>query len=650
MDGWAGNILDVDLSSGRVEIKPLDEHLRRQYLGGRGINSRLLYDNVKPGTEAASPGNVLIFGAGPLGGTIAPAANRLSVTAKPFSYNGVGTSNAGGKFAPELKYAGYDHLLIRGKAAEPVYLWIDDDQVELRPARHLWGKTTWETDQTIRRELGDQEIKVAAIGPAGENMVWFACIMVNMYRAAGKTGMGAVMGSKNLKAVAVRGTKSITVAQPKVLKSLTQEITRRITKNDFYPFFSVHGTPATITMDNERGALCIKNYQESGPWQGLTNFSPEAISAYYTNDKACYSCPIHCSHFFEVKEGPYKGEKGGGLEAGHLMPFGTQVGNTDLASVFKCLNLANQYGIDTLETGFMISGAMECYEKGIISQKDADGLALEWGNPDVIIAMIHKIAKREGLGNLLAEGVHGFRKLGKGAADYLSYCKGTPLGSDDTRLMRGHVLCQVTGTIPAHHEEGVPGIERFPHLPERLKPRFGEEILDPLSYNKAPVTIFYQNLCTVMDALEICKFASGWCYQEIYLKEAAELFTAATGMEMDAEALELAGERIHDLERAFAVREGMTRQDDRLHGKVTKEPIQTGSYKGEMTDLVKFEVMLDDYYELRGWDKETGIPRRAKLEQVGLEDVACELERMGKLPLEKLKNNFRGTGGRRGGK
>lgn len=632
MHGWTGNILDVDLSSGRIEKRPLEENLRRQYLGGRGINSRLLYDQVKPGTDHSSPENLLIFGTGPLGGTIAPAANRLSVTAKPLSYSGVGTSNVGGKFAPELKYAGYDHILLRGKADEPVYLWIDDDRVELRPARHLWGKTTWETDRLVREELGDDEIKVAAIGPGGEKLVRYACIMFTMYRSAGMTGMGAIMGSKNLKAVAVRGTKSITVAQPKVLKSLTREITDRIMKSEFYPFFSVHGTPATVMMDNERGALCVKNYQESGPWQGVENFAPDVIFPYYTNDKACYTCPLHCSHFFEVKKGPYKGEKGGGLEGGHLMPLGPQLGNTDLASVFKCLNLCNQYGLDTLELGFVLASAMECYERGIITKQDTDGVALEWGNPEAIIAMIHKIGKREGLGDLLAEGVHGFTKIGKGAEDYISYCKGTAIGSDDTRLMKGHLLSHVTGTIPAHHEEGHPSIERFPFLPEQVRARFGEDVLDPTSYKKAGITIFYQNICTIMDALEICKFVSGWGYQEIYLKEAADLFSAATGMEMDGETLEAAAERIHDLERSFAVREGMTRQDDHIHGKITKESIQTGPYKGETIDPEEFEVMLDEYYELRGWDKETGIPRRDKLEKAGLQDVAEELARLGKLP------------------
>lgn len=254
MYGWAGTIIDIDLSSGKVEKRPFEQSRGREYLGGRGINSMILYGEIKPGTDASSPENLLIFGTGPLGGTLAPSANRLSVTAKSFSYNGVGTSNVGGFFGPELKWAGYDHLLIRGKADEPVYLWIDDDQVELRPAKHLWGKSTWEADRIIKEELGAPKIKVACIGPAGEKLVRFSTIIFTLYRAAGQTGMGAVMGSKNLKAVAVRGTKSIEVAKPELLKRLTREITQRIMKNETYPFFSVHGTPPIMMMDNATGA------------------------------------------------------------------------------------------------------------------------------------------------------------------------------------------------------------------------------------------------------------------------------------------------------------------------------------------------------------------------------------------------------------
>ncbi len=630
MYGWAGTILDVDLSSGKIEKRPFNRSLGKEYLGGRGINSKALYEGVKPGIDPLSPENLLIIGTGPLGGTIAPASNRMSITAKSPLYDGVGLSNAGGRFGPEMKWAGYDQLIIRGQAAEPVYLWIDDDRVELRSAKHLWGKMTWDTDKIIKDELGDPEIKVAAIGPAGEKLVRYDVIMFTLYRCAGQTGMGAVMGSKHLKAIAVRGTQSIHVAKPELLGQLVFEMNQRIMKNPIYPYFSVHGTPMFMLMASEGGMLSVRNYQQAGPWEGVNNFTLEKIAHYYTRDKACHACPMHCSHFFEVKEGRFKGEKGGGIEGGLVYPFGPMLDNADLSSQFKFLNLCNQYGVDTLELPFSLAAAMDWYENGIITQRDTDGIALEWGNIDAIIEMIHKICKREGFGDVLAEGAtHAAKKIGKGAEAYVSHCKGMLAGSDDSRSMKGLVLSFATSTIPTHHEEGMAP----PLSPELAKAILGtDEEVDPTSYRKSVTTVYYQNLCTVMDAIEICKFVSGWSTEEIHFKEAGDLFSAATGIHMDAEAMKLVGERINTLERAFAVREGMTRKDDRLSGKIATEPVHTGPNKGERIDPDKFEEMLDSYYDLRGWDKKTGIPTRAKLEKVGLSDVADELERMGKLP------------------
>lgn len=638
MSGWAGAILYVDLSKGAIEKKRLEEKMGRDYLGGRGINSRILYDDVKPGTDALSPENVLIFGTGPLAGTMAPSPNKTNVTAKSTLYTGVGQSNAGGRFPAELKHAGYDHLVIRGKAEEPVYLWIDDDKVELRSAKELWGKSTWETEHIIQEELGDPEIKVGSIGPAGERLVRFCSILFTLYRSASQTGMGTVMGSKNLKAVAVRGTKSVKVANPKLLKSLTQEINQRMYKGMTYPLFSTHGSPIFIETDSTLGLLAIRNYQQSGNWRGMDNFRPDAIFPYYTKDKACHGCPVHCGHFFNVKEGPYKGEKGSGIDAGHIYSFGSLLDNTYLPSVFRAVNLSNQYGMDMFELSTAIAAAMEWYEKGIITKKDTDGIALEWGNHEAIIEMIHKIGKREGIGDLLAEGgYHAAKKLGKEAEECVSYCKGTLLIADDVRAMKGTALCHVTSTIPAHHEEGAPMMQDrgFPSLLVNMKEEFDIEEYVPTAYDKkARPVVYYQNVCTIMDAVELCKFCSVWAGQELTFEVAADLFSAATGIEMDVETIQLVAERIHDLERAFAVREGMTRKDDHIYGKIAKEPVQSGPHKGEYTDPEKFDAMLDEYYELRGWDKETGIPTRAKLERVGLKDVADELERMGKLPSE----------------
>lgn len=646
MYGWAGTILDVDLSSGNIEKRPVDTNIRKKYLGGRGVNSMLLYEGVKPGIDPLGPENMLIFGTGILAGTMVPASSRINVTAKTPVYKGVGVSNAGGSFAPELRRAGYDHIIMRGAAGEPVYLWIDDDHIELRCAAHLWGKSTWETEQMIKEELGDPDIKVCSIGVAGEKLVHFAGIIFNLYRAAGQSGMGAVMGSKKLKAVAVRGTKSIEVAKPDEIKRISHNLVKRIITNPAHPKQSTIGTGGTLMRENSLGVLGVKNFQQSGPWVEGANLYPEKINEYYTGTKGCYACPIHCSHYFEIKNGPYKGEMGGGIEYGVLQPLGAMLGNSDLASIFKCLNLCNQYGLDTMDLGSTIGAACEWYEKGIITQKDLDGIDLRWGNAEAIIDIIHKIANREGIGDVLAEGpVHAAERIGKGAMDYVSHCKGMPVGCDDPRILRGIALNAVTATIPAHHEDGMIG--DYPGFPctvyglELGRKMFGpdadKKTIDPLSYKKANAVLQMQNLCRLADAIEICKFATNWTTQEIGFKDASALFFACTGIEISPEEMELAAERINDLERSFIVREGMSRKDDYFHGKIAKEPVQTGPFKGEMLDLEKFDAMLDEYYEVRGWDKETGVPTREKLEKVGLKNVADELEKMGKLAQTKKK-------------
>ena len=287
--------------------------------------------------------------------------------------------------------------------------------------------------------------------------------------------------------------------------------------------------------------------------------------------------------------------------------------------------------MDTIELGYSLAAAMDWYEKGIITKTDTEGITLEWGNAEAIIEMVHKVGQRQGFGDILAEGgFHAARKIGEAAEPYFSHCKGMGIGADDPRTMKSAILSFATSTIPSHHEEGNPP----PTSPKRAKAMFGsEDAVNPISYNhKAAYTIYYQNLCTITDAIEICKFVSGWVNEVVHFQEAADLFSAATGIEMDVETLQLAAERIHDLERVFAAREGITRKDDRLCGKIAKEPVQSGPFKGQRIDPEGFERMLDEYYELRGWDKETGIPLRAKLEKVGLKQAAEELEKMGKLP------------------
>ena len=638
MYGWAGQTLRVDLSSGELVTEPLDYNLRKEYIGGRGINSKIAYDEIKPGTDPLSPENVLIVGTGPLAGTLAPSGCKLNITAMSPLTNILGYSNVGGEFAPSLKWAGYDHIIIKGKSSEPVYLWIDDDRVELQSAKHLWGKSTAETVRMVREEFQDPTVELLTIGQAGENLVRFACVISKFHRAAGRTGMGAVMGSKNLKAIAVRGTGSVQVARPKDFVRLVKEATQKIMNSPVYPLMSVYGSSGLLPINNEQGTLLVRNWQQSGGFKGIEDIGPEGQKKYFTKSLGCFACPIHCSHHWEVKEGPFAGESGGGMEYGVGGYFAAFFDNAYTPSLFKILNIVNGYGMDSMDLSAVLGAAFEWYEKGIITQDHTDGLPLEWGDYHALVEMIHKVGKREGIGDLLAKGsVEAAQKIGSGAEKSVSHCKGMTFAGIDLRPLNGCSLAAVTCTRGGDIEEGIciPEIAGMP--PEECKRLYGsEEIADPTTYNKKAETVYLSEVeATITDCVEICKFSTRFLCQELKVEDMGELFRAATGMELDTKSLHDAADRIYNLERAFLVREGITKKDDCLIGPWGEEPVKSGPFKGERIDPKKFRRMLEEYYALRGWDKKTGIPTRAVLERLGLQRVADDLEKMEKLPGSK---------------
>jgi len=634
MYGWAGTILRVDLSSGKIEKEPLSEELRHNYLGGRGINSRILYDEVKPGIDPLGPENRLIFGAGLLTGTLT-ASGRFTVTAKSPITNILGDGNAGGHFAPELKYAGYDHIVFTGKADKPVYLWIDDDRVELRDAGHLWGKTTDVTDRMIKEEIGDPNIHIAYIGPGGENLVRFACVMANLHCAAGRTGMGAVMGSKNLKAVAVRGTKGIKVAQPEIFRRLALDSQRRMMQNKLYYSNSVYGTTAITAGGNKFGMLAVRNARQTGEFSRIDEISHETLKEKYgITMKACFGCIHHCHTWFEVKEGPYAGERSVGMEYGAIAPWGPLCDNSYAPSLIKLNNLCNQYGLDVSNCGEMVAAAMDWYDLGLITKQDTEGIELEWGNYEAEIEMCHKIAKREGFGDVLAEGpLAAAKKVGKGAERCLSTSKGMLYTMDDSRYSKAFQLGKAVSTRGSDHLRGVGLFHRPPSMTQdEMARKIGPEARVSDSYQDKAMAVYYsQGIATIADALEICKGHTEWAGQEINLKDTADFVSAATGMKVDEADMREIADRIWTVERAFGVREGITRKDDILVGRERNEPEPSGPYKGQAHDQEKWDKMLDEYYDLVGWDKKTGAPTRAKLEELGLKDIADELESMGKL-------------------
>lgn len=630
MYGWMGTVLQVDLSSGKIEKQPLSDELRLKYLGGRGINSRILYDSVGPGVEPLGPDNVLVFGTGTMTGTIAPSSGRLQVSAKSPLTGILGDGNTGGDFSLELKRAGYDHIVIRGKAESPVYLMIDNDRIELRPAGGLWGKGTQATEDDIRRELRNSQIKIASIGQGGENLVRFAKVIFDSYHAAARPGMGAVMGSKNLKAVAVKGTKAVQVANPEAFTRLSQELVQRIVDSRAYKGAAYYGTPHLLMFLYQQGWQPCKNSQ-TYEWPEIYKIHHRVLRRdYFIKELSCTACPHHCNQAWLLKEGPYAGLQGGKIEYTSMAVLGCGCLIADFGAIAKMTDLCDNYSLDIMELGNILNAAMEWYEKGLITKDDTDGIDLSWGNAEGAIQIIHKVATREGFGNLLAEGaVRAAQAIGKGAENYIStYSKGMSQGTQDVRPCKGYALGAATSTRGADHLRGMAGYEEIPELttPEIAKERFGtEEACIPGSYKKAPLVIWDQNLCVLADSLGICKFNTEHSWEAITIKDMADLFSLATGVDMNEETMWTAANRLYTVEKAFLVREGLRRKDDALAGKWGNEPVPDGPCKGERIDPEKFSKLLDEYYQLRGWDEE-GIPTSVTLSALGLENIDPEMQ------------------------
>jgi aldehyde:ferredoxin oxidoreductase len=635
MIAQTGTILKVNLSSRTIELQPLSESLRLNFVGGRGINSRILFDETSPQIDPYSPANVLVFGSGPLSGTAAPCPARFNVTAKSPLTGIIGDSNAGGYFGPALKRAGIDHIVISGAAAEPVYLWIDNGKAEIRPARHVWGKNVRETETLIKEELGDRRVRVAAIGQAGENLVRIASV-IHEERAAARTGMGAVMGSKKLKAVAVRGSHEVPLFDAEGFNRYAKELQQKIGASSAYDHFRKKGGSTGTYGTDKAGFLAIRNFQQTGGFEGIENFEPLKVAGqFYLANKPCFRCPVGCGKKYLIKEGPFAGEWGNKIEEGAFTPLGPVCGNADIASIFKMNNMGNQFGIDLIEFGAAASVAMEWYEKGVVSKKELDGLEMTWGNYNAMIRLMEKIAFREGVGNIFAEGiVRAAKTFGREAEKYVSHAKNMVMVGVDTRMLKGTALGFATSTRGADHLRALVPVE-FPAYPvmtpEQAAEKFGTaEVLNPLSYNKAAAIIYYQHVSMVPDLFELCRFLLGlgtgtkdFKYSDLY-----QLYYLATGMHCDESVMLTITERVYNVERAFACREGISRQGDHLVGKWADEPVPNGQYKGEKLDPQKWEMALDDYYRLRGWDN-NGVPTKEKLGILGLNDVAESLENAG---------------------
>jgi len=600
MFGWTGTILRVNLTKGKVSREATDVKLAHDYIGARGLGVRIISDEVDPKADALGPDNKLIFAPGPLTGTFAPSAGRFDVITKGPLNGVIAASNSGGSFGPELKYAGYDALIIEGKAAKPSYLWIKDDEVEIRDAAAIWGHTTPDTTDLVRAAT-DEDAKVACIGPAGEKLALLANIMNEMFRAAGRTGVGAVMGSKNLKAVAVYGNGAVRVADPEAFKAAVMKSRQMIQAHPVGGAgLKAYGTDVLVNILNQIGSLPTRNYQD-GYFPTADKVGGESLAAkQLIRPKGCFSCIISCGRVTKVDNPAYQGA-GEGPEYETAWSFGPDCGIDDLDAVTKANFLCNEYGIDTISLGSTIACAMELFERGVITAKDTDGVQLTFGNTAAMVEMTRKACTGEGFGAKLAQGSYRLAES-YGHPEYSMTCKKQEMPAYDPRGVQGIGLNYATGNRGGCHVRG------YTIAVEVLGGAGG---MDPrVTEGKPGLDILFQNLTAALDSSGACLFSTFG----IGGPELAEMLSAATGVEYSlAEFLKI-GERIWNAERLWNLKVGFTAADDTLPERLLKDPIKTGPAKGMVNRL---DEMLPGYYQERGWD-ESGVPTKAKLKELAL--------------------------------
>ncbi len=614
MYGYMGKILRVNLSNGTItEEFPEDETLK-MFLGGAGLATKYLFDEVKAGIDPLSPKNKLIFMTGPMTGTSSPSTGRYSVVAKSPLTGFWGHANSGGYWGRDLKRAGFDGLIFEGLSEKPVYLVTDEGKAELRDATHLWGKNTSETTKLIKEELGEK-FNVACIGIGGENLVKFAAIMndadeQNWGRAAGRCGLGAVMGSKKIKAIASRGTAKVIVADKEKYKEEAKKRFDWVNQSLLKMTLEVFGTAAMLDLVNEKGGFPTRNFQ-TGTFKESEKINGEAINEnILIKRKPCFACPIHCGRISEIKSGPYT-SKGEGPEYESLCSLGSMCDIDNLEAITYAHFLCNEYGLDTISAGATIAFAMECFEKGILT--DTDGLEISFGNTDVMIELIHRIGKREGkVGDLLAEGSKVVsEKLGQGSEKFAMHVKGLELPAYDSRAAK------ITGVGFATANRGGDHITSFIEGPTFLSLPFtlvDGELSDDLEATPEDTRILkdYEDAFGVFDSIGGCKFMGMVLTGDDWASLIATLFGWDNFTEKD---FRKTGERIFNLQRVYNIREGLTRADDTLPKRLLEEPMPEGPAKGHTVDL---EPLLEAYYEYRGWGKD-GKPTPDKLEELELD-------------------------------
>jgi len=636
----------IDLTTGDIQTKPIPLDIRKKFLGGRGLDAYLLYNHTEKGCDPLGPKNTLMVSGGILTATCASATARTHIMAKSPLTGLLGSANMGGFFAPELAWAGFHHLVIKGKSKYPVYIYIHNGEIEIRDAREVWGKTVTEAQWAIREDLGDQEVKSVVCGPAGENLVRFANVMTGIKNSGGRSGMGCVMGSKNLKGIAARGTMDIKIAQPKEALDYNKRFIDQIVSAKVNQTQGVLGTPFIWGATNSWGGIRCRNFQynqceyaDDIEPERLDEICEETMGKYHMT--GCFGCQVHCRAQYKIPSGPYAGTYDEGPEYTSQGAFGGETDTPRAVTVLTGNHLVDKFGMDNLETGSLISWAMELYELGIITSKETDGLDLRFGNDDAVIEMIDRICHRKGwLGDTLADGgIAASEKIGKNSFDYLIQVKGMSNLHSDERATPGLALNIATGSRGSDHLRSRPAIDLY-HLPEEvLRKIYSNPVAydGPLSsehteYIGKPWQVFWQENCYMgVDCLGICKYHTTFLGATLpNFEDWSKVLYYNTGLEMTPEEIWDVAVRCNMIERLFNLREGLTRDDlkkgDMLNHRYFDEPCRRGAIDvvGLKIDKNKFIQMVDEFYEYKGLDNK-GVPKPETLKRLGLKNEPSHL-------------------------
>ncbi len=604
---WHQRVLRINLTENKIDIEPLNMQWANDYLGGRGLGSKYLMEGMNPAADALSPENMLIFATGPLTGTMCSTSGRYAVVTKGPLTNAIAASNSGGKFGAELKFAGFDLLIVEGRAEKPVYLLIQDDEISICDAAEYWGKTVWHTEESIKEKHADPQIKVASIGVSGEQGVRYACIVNDLHRAAGRSGVGAVMGSKNLKAVAVRGTQGVPVQDAPAFMKVVKHTHKLLEDNAGRKDLTNYGTNAMIDTMNAFGGLPTNNFQEV-TFAGTGKVNPAAMTSANENDhtnlitnKACFGCTIGCGRIahidqnhFSIKERQQYWHASGGLEYETAFAFGPVLGIDDIDALTFAGYLMNEHGMDPISFGVTLAAAMELYELGIIKPEETDGIKLNFGNAEALTVMAEKTGLQEGFGKMLGMGS---KRLCEhyGRPELSMSVKGQEFAGYDSRALQGMGLGYATSNRGACHLR---------------HDTFTEDMDDQSGQGKAEPCKSSQDKIAMIDSTGLCLFtACAWDTDEWQMQ-----ISAACGADWTSERLIVTGERIWNIERLFNLKSGLTKADDTLPPRLLETPAPAGVAKGRVAEL---NIMLPEYYALRGWDNE-GVPQQQTLDRLGI--------------------------------